>query len=70
MAKAQKEAEAVKLTAKEKAKPKSSTRRSSGRRRKTASESVLHEAKLVGRQILRSEGRKLVRGLLGSMMRR
>ena len=56
---------------KAKAKKKSSTRkRSSGRRRKSASEHLMYEIKLVGRQIVRSEGRKILRGILGGMMRR
>lgn len=48
----------------------SSPRRRSGRRRKSAGEMVGYEAKLIVRQIVRSQGRKILRGLLGSMMRR
>ena len=48
----------------------SSSRRSSGRRKKTATDHVLHEVKLVGRQLMRSQGRKIIRGILGGMMRR
>ena len=48
----------------------SSPRKRSGRRRKSAGEMVGYEAKLIVRQIVRSQGRKMLRGLLGSMMRR
>ena len=69
----EKEAEAKAKKKVTKAKPKKKTttrRRSSGRRRKSASEHIMHEVKLVGRQLVRSEGRKLLRGILGGMMRR
>jgi DNA helicase HerA-like ATPase len=57
--------------AKAKTKKKTSTRkRSTGRRRKSASEHLMYEIKLVGRQIVRSEGRKILRGILGGMMQR
>ena len=56
---------------KEKAKNKASTRKkSTSRRRKSASGTVMHEIKLVGRQIIRTEGRRILRGILGTMMRR
>ena len=56
---------------KEKAKKKASTRKkSTSRRRKSASGTVMHEIKLVGRQIIRTEGRRILRGILGTMMRR
>jgi len=45
-------------------------RRSSGRRKKTAGDHIMHEVKLVGRQLMRSQGRKIIRGILGGMMRR
>jgi len=52
-------------------KKKTTTRkRASGRRKKTATDHILHEVKLVGRQMVRSQGRKILRGILGSMMRR
>ncbi len=54
---------------KTKKKPPSSRSRS-GRRKKTAGDHVMHEVKLVGRQIMRRQGRKIIRGLLGSFMRR
>lgn len=44
--------------------------RSSGRRKKSAGDHLMHEVKLVGRQLARSQGRRLLRGILGSMMRR
>lgn len=57
--------------AKRKAKTKTSTRRrSTGRRKKSAGEMLAHEAKLVARQLVRSEGRRMLRGLLGGLMRR
>jgi len=60
-----------KAKAKTKTRKKPSTRRrSSGRRRKSASDHLMYEIKLVGRQIVRSEGRKILRGILGGMMRR
>ena len=54
-------------------KKKSSSRsrsRSSGRRRKSAGGHMSHEIKLVARQILRSEGRRILRGIMGGFMRR
>ena len=75
-AKTQEEKEKVrkakeKAREKEKAKKKASTRKkSTSRRRKSASGTVMHEIKLVGRQIIRTEGRRILRGILGSMMRR
>jgi len=49
---------------------KTSTKRSTSRRKKSTGSKMMHEVKLVGRQILRTEGRRLIRGVLGSMMRR
>ena len=75
-AKTKKEKEKVrkakeKAREKEKAKKKASTRKkSTSRRRKSASGTVMHEIKLVGRQIIRTEGRRILRGILGTMMRR
>jgi len=65
---AKKAKEAKKKTARKKKTP--TRRRSSGRRRKTAGDHILHEVKLVGRQLIRSQGRKIIRGILGGMMRR
>jgi len=57
--------------AKKDTKKKSTTKgKSSGRRKKSAGDHIAYEAKLVARQLVRSQGRKLLRGLLGSMMRR
>ena len=67
-AQAQAEAEAeaeAKAAGEKKTKPKAR-----GRRRKSVGEHLGHEAKLVARQLVRSEGRKLIRGLLGGLMRR
>lgn len=55
---------------KAKAKKKPTARKSSGRRKKTATDHILHEVKLVGRQMVRSQGRKIIRGILGGMMRK
>ena len=57
----------AKKTTKKKA---TSKRKTSGRRKKSAGDHIAYEAKLVARQLVRSQGRKLLRGLLGSMMRR
>jgi len=59
-----------KTKSRSKSKTRKSTRRSSGRRRKSASDHLMHEVKLVGRQLMRSQGRKIIRGILGGMMRR
>ncbi len=61
---------AKKATAAKKSTPKTTTRKSTSRRTKTVKDTVLHEAKLVTRQILRSQGRAILRGILGSMTRR
>ena len=69
--KAEKEETAKAKKKKAPAGKKTSTRHTStGRRKKTATDHVLHEVKLVGRQLLRSQGRKIIRGILGGMMRR
>jgi len=44
--------------------------RSTGRRKKSAGDHVSHEIKLVARQLLRSQGRRILRGVLGGLMRR
>ncbi len=41
-----------------------------GRRKKSAGDHVMHEVKLVVRQIARQHGRTILRGILGSMTRR
>lgn len=71
--KAAAEAEAKAEKEKEKAaaaKKKTTTRRTSVRKKKSVGDTIGHEIKLVGRQLLRTEGRKLIRGILGGMMRR
>ena len=62
----------AKEKAKEKlrAKKKTSTRKRTGRRKKSAGDHIMYEAKLVARQIARQHGRKILRGILGSMTRR
>ncbi|MEP1231552.1 MAG: helicase HerA-like domain-containing protein [Litorimonas sp.] len=53
-----------------KSKRSSSTTRRSGRRKKSPGEFIGYEAKLMARQLVRSQGRKILRGVLGSLMRR
>lgn len=64
------EAEKEKAAKKKAASRKTSTRSRSGRRKKSAGEMLGHEAKLIARQLVRSEGRKILRGILGGFMRR
>jgi len=66
-AEAEEEAQEMAMKAKKKT---SSGRTRSGRRKKSAGDHIMHEAKLVGRQIMRREGRRIIRGLLGGFMRR
>jgi len=71
-AKAKKDAAAKKAAAK-KAKEKAAAKKkkSSSRRRKKSAGGVLkHEAKLMARQLVRSQGRRILRGVLGGLMRR
>lgn len=71
MEKAAAKAEADAQKAKEKAaRKKTTSRRSSSRRTKTASDHILHEIKLVGRQLMRTESRRIIRGILGGFMRK
>lgn len=64
------EADAKKEKAEAAKKKKKSPKRRSGRRKKSVGETLAYEAKLVTRQIVRSQGRKILRGLLGGLMRR
>ncbi|MEP4050925.1 MAG: helicase HerA-like domain-containing protein [Litorimonas sp.] len=64
------EADAKKEKAEAAKKKKKTTKRRTGRRKKTVGETLAYEAKLVTRQIVRSQGRKILRGLLGGLMRR
>ena len=66
---AKQQAELEAKAEKEKAAAKKTSKRSS-RSKKSAGDHLAHEAKLVARQLVRSEGRKLIRGLLGGLMRR
>lgn len=63
-------AEKAKAAKRKSSSRKTTTRRKSTRRKKSATDVVMHEVKLVGRQILRREGRKILRGILGGFMRR
>ena len=57
--------------AKEKAAAKKKNTKSKSRRRKKSAGGVLaHEAKLIARQLVRSQGRRILRGVLGGLMRR
>jgi DNA helicase HerA-like ATPase len=67
--KAEKEEKASKRKPKSKSKSKSTSRRSS-RQKKSTGQILGHEAKLVIRQIARSEGRRILRGILGGFIRR
>ncbi len=59
-----------KTTSKRAPRSRTSGRRSSTRRKKSASDVLSYEAKLIVRQVLRAQGRKILRGILGSMTRR
>ena len=64
---------ATKKAAAKKAKEKAAAKKkkSSSRRRKKSAGGVLkHEAKLIARQLVRSQGRRILRGVLGGLMRR
>lgn len=65
-AQAKTESEAAEASAKAK-KTKTKTSR---RKKKSAGDHVMYEAKLIGRQLIRAQGRKILRGLLGSVLRR
>lgn len=56
--------------ANKKAKSVTKKKSTSSRKKKSAGQVLGHEAKLIARQLVRSQGRKILRGLLGSMMRR
>lgn len=67
--------EAEAKTAKDEAKKaaveeRQSSRSSSSRKKRTPSGLVAREAKLMARQLVRAQGRKLLRGVLGSILRR
>ena len=66
----EKEQAAENKTSKRRKSSSKSRPRSSGRRRKSAGEQISYEAKLIARQILRSQGRRILRGILGGLMRR
>ena len=71
---AEKAAEKAEADAKKEAaaakKKKAPTKRRSTRRKKSVGQSLGHEAKLIARQIVRSQGRRILRGLLGGLIRR
>ena len=45
-------------------------RRTRTRQKRSAGDVITHEAKLFARQMVRSQGRRMLRGLLGGLMRR
>ena len=64
------EADAKKEKAAAAKKKKTTTKRRSTRRKKSVGQTLGHEAKLIARQIVRSQGRRILRGLLGGLIRR
>ena len=64
------EAKAEKEKAKKKVKTAKKKTSKKSSRKKSAGDHLMYEAKLVARQIARQHGRKILRGLLGSMTRR
>lgn len=66
------EAKAAKeeAAAKKKVAKKKPTRKRSTRRKKSAGDVIAYEAKLIARQLIRREGRRILRGVLGGLMRR
>ena len=64
------EADAKKEKAAAAKKKKSPTKRRSTRRKKSVGQTLGYEAKLIARQIVRSQGRRILRGLLGGLIRR
>ena len=45
-------------------------KRTRSRKKKSASNVIAYEAKLIARQLVRSQGRRILRGVLGGLMRR
>ena len=67
---AEKEKAAAKKAKEKAAAKKKKTKSSSGRRKKSAGDMLAHEAKLMARQLVRAQGRKILRGVLGGLLRR
>jgi DNA helicase HerA-like ATPase len=67
---AEKETEKEAEAKKEKAPAKKTTRKRSTRKKKSAGDMLAYEAKLIARQLVRSQGRRILRGVLGGLMRR
>ena len=67
---AAKEKAAAKKAKEKAAAKKKKTKSSSGRRKKSAGDMLAHEAKLMARQLVRAQGRKILRGVLGGLLRR
>lgn len=55
---------------KDKVPPKKKTPKRKSRKKNSASDLLAYEAKLMARRLVRSEGRRLLRGVLGGLMRR
>ena len=64
------EEKAAASKAKKKTPSKKTTKKSSSRKKKIVGKTIAYEAKLVARQIARTQGRRILRGVLGSIMRR
>ena len=63
--------EAVKKASESKSKAGSKAKkRSRSRKKKSAGNVIAYEAKLIARQVVRSQGRRMLRGLLGGLIRR
>ena len=67
---AEKEKAAAKKAKEKAAAKKKKTKSSSGRRKKSAGDMLAHEAKLMAKQLVRAQGRKILRGVLGGLLRR
>ena len=66
----QAEAKKTKADAKKAAAKKKRSKSGSRRRKKSAGDVLAYEAKLIARQLARSQGRRILRGVLGGLMRR
>ena len=64
------EEKAAASKAKKKTPSKKTTKKSSSRKKKIVGKTIAYEAKLVARQIARTQGRRILRGVLGTIMRR
>ena len=63
-------AEKKKVEEKKVEKKPAAKKKSRGRKKKSAGDVLAYEAKLIARQLVRSQGRRILRGVLGSLIRR